>query len=402
MRPALLVLNVGSSSLKFSLFSILNVDELKLVFQGQVEILDEAFKFSVKNNENKILFEKSISSQKKLRKKAQAFALNTLLNYLKEYITDYTICAAGHRVVHGGETFIAPTIINAHVLTGLEKFVPLAPLHQPYNLEGIRALNEFMPKLFQVACFDTAFHATQPHIAQAYALPDDLSSIPIKRYGFHGLSYEYLAQVAPRYLGSSEAEGKIIVAHLGHGASMCAMRNRQSIATTMGFTALEGLPMGTRCGNLDPGIILYLLHNGMSVESITELLYTRSGLFGVSGISGDVRILLSSTESSAKKAIDLFIYRIQRELGSLVAALEGLDSLIFTAGIGEHSPEIRARVCEKLNWLSPLLDNAANEKNALKISRKNSKISVWVIPTNEELMIAQHTLNVWKKTKGIV
>ena len=257
MQPALLVLNVGSSSLKFSLFSILNADELKLVFQGQIEILDEAFKFSVKNNENKILLENSIPAQKNLRKKAQAFALNTLLDYLKEYSTDYTICAAGHRVVHGGEAFITPTVINTHILAALEKFIPLAPLHQPYNLEGIQALNEFMPKLFQVACFDTAFHATQPHIAQAYALPDDLSSIPIKRYGFHGLSYEYIAQVAPRYLGSSEAEGKIIVAHLGHGASMCAMRNRQSIATTMGFTALEGLPMGTRCGNLDPGIILY-------------------------------------------------------------------------------------------------------------------------------------------------
>ncbi len=402
MRPALLVLNVGSSSLKFSLFSILNADDLKLVFQGQVQILDEIFKFSVKNNENKILLEKSLPSQKDLHKKAQVFALNTLLDYLKEHITDYTICAAGHRVVHGGETFTAPTILNPQILAELEKFTPLAPLHQPYNLEGIRALNEFMPKLFQVACFDTAFHATQPDIAQAYALPDDISSIPIKRYGFHGLSYEYIAQVAPHYLGSSEAEGKIIVAHLGHGASMCAMRNRQSIATTMGFTALEGLPMGTRCGNLDPGIILYLLHNGMSVEAITELLYTRSGLLGVSNISGDVRTLLSSPKPSAKKAIDLFIYRIQRELGALVAALEGLDSFIFTAGIGEHSPKIRARVCEKVNWLSLLIDDEANQNNELKISKKNSKISVWVIPTNEEWIIGQHTLNLWKNSKDSV
>ena len=402
MQPALLVLNVGSSSLKFSLFSILNADDLNLVLKGQIEILDDAFKFSVKNNENKILLEKSIPSQKDLHKKAQAFALNTLLDYLKEKTTDYTICAAGHRVVHGGNTFITPTMVNSQILMELEKLVPLAPLHQPYNLEGIRTLNEYMPKLFQVACFDTAFHATQPDIAQAYALPDDISSIPIKRYGFHGLSYEYIAQVAPRYLGSSEAEGKIIVAHLGHGASLCAMRNRQSIATTMGFTALEGLPMGTRCGNIDPGIILYLLHNGMSVENITELLYTHSGLLGVSNISGDVRTLLSNTKPSAKKAIDLFIYRIQRELGSLVAALEGLDSFIFTAGIGEHSPEIRARVCEKMNWLSLLIDDGANQKNELKISRNNSKISAWVIPTNEEWIVAQHTLNLWKKTKDIV
>lgn len=396
MQTALLVLNAGSSSLKFSLFSIVENDRLESVFHGQIEALDEHPKFLLKNNQGEILANELVALKKDSKNSAQEFAFHALLDYLKEHTAQYTICAAGHRVVHGGEVFIEPTVVNSEILTRLENFSPLAPLHQPYNIEGIRILSAYMPDIFQVACFDTAFHATQSHIAEAYALPENISPIPLKRYGFHGLSYEYIAQIAPHYLGKEAAEGKIIVAHLGHGASMCAMKNRQSIATTMGFTALDGLPMGTRCGNIDPGIILYLLQNGLSLEEITELLYKRSGLLGVSRISADVRLLLSSKESSAEKALEYFIYRMQRELGSLVAALDGLDSLIFTAGIGEHSPEIRFRLCEKIHWLPLLMDKEANQKNALKISQEKSKISIWVIPTNEELIIAQHTFRLWK------
>lgn len=394
MPSALLTLNAGSSSLKFSLFAINN--SLERIFYGQVEILNEETKFLVKNDKGESIAEKTLASQTGNKENWQEFALHSLLTYLKEKNSNYTICAAGHRVVHGGDLFITPTVINSEVLEKLETFSILAPLHQPYNIAGIKLLSELMPDIFQVACFDTAFHATQPDIAQAYALPERLSNIPIKRYGFHGLSYEYITQVAPQFLGSEESQGKIIIAHLGHGASMCAIKNKQSIATTMGFTALEGLPMGTRCGNIDPGIILYLLQTGMSVEEITNLLYKQSGLMGISQISGDVRSLLSSNQPLAKKAIDIFIYRMQRELGSLVAALNGLDSLIFTAGIGEHSPEIRSRLCEKMSWLPLILNQDANLRNDAKISKIGSRISIWVIPTNEELIIAQHAWELWK------
>jgi acetate kinase len=395
MKPALLVLNAGSSSLKFSFFEITADGVLEHIFSGRFELVDEQQRFVVKDHQEKILIDQWLPHKKKPQLSFHSAALQTLLHYLKNNYSDYKVCAAGHRVLQGG-AFSAAVVINPEIIEQLEALIPIAPLHQPHNIAGIKTLAKLMPDIFQVACFDTAFHTTQAEIAQAYALPEGISTLPLKRYGYHGLSYEYIMQTAPQYLGNTLSEGKIIIAHLGQGASLCAVRNRQSIATTMGFTALDGLPMGTRCGAIDPGIILYLLHSGMSAADITELLYKRSGLLGVSNLSNDVRLLLASDQALAKKAIDLFAYRFQRELGSLVAALDGLDGLIFTAGIGENSPEIRARLCANITWLSIKLDEEANKNNQAKISSADSKVSVWIIPTNEELVIAKYAVNLYQ------
>jgi acetate kinase len=300
--------------------------------------------------------------------------------------------AVGHRVVHGGEQFAAPVLVDDPILDQLEKLAPLAPLHQPHNLAPIRVIGRIAPNVAQVACFDTAFHRSQPPVSQIYALPRDLSATGVKRYGFHGLSYDYIASVLPGLVGDA-ARGRVVVAHLGNGCSMCAMRDGESVATTMGFTALEGLPMGTRSGAIDPGVILYLLtERAMSVADVSDLLYHRSGLLGMSGISNDMRTLLASNAREAADAVDLFVYRITRELGSLAAALGGLDVLVFTAGIGEHAAPVRARVCENAAWLGIRLDAAANLSGDPRISTADSPVSVWVVPTNEELMIARHTL----------
>lgn len=390
MRQALLVLNAGSSSLKFSIYEAAKQSlSDKPVVYGQIEALDEEPHFLAKDAANKILIDKNLPAA--AYQEVQTFALENLLTWLNNYLPGYVIAAAGHRVVHGANQFSQPVIINEAIIRTLESFNPLAPLHQPYNIAGIKALTKRLPNILQVACFDTAFHFTQAKLAQAFALPDNLSSYPIKRYGFHGLSYEYIATVLPHYL-QEQADKKIIVAHLGHGASLCAMEKRQSVATTMGFTALDGLPMGTRCGNLDPGVILYLLEQQkMSVSAVAELLYNKSGLLGVSELSSDMRLLLKSDHPKAKLAIDLFVYRIVREIGSLMAALGGLNSMVFTAGIGEHAAVIRASVCQQLAWLGIKLDEQANLQNKTQISSSDSSMSVWVIPTNEELMIAQHT-----------
>jgi acetate kinase len=319
-------------------------------------------------------------------------ALRTILDWIEARAGGAGIVAAGHRVVHGGTRYMAPIGITADVLRELEALVPLAPLHQPHNLAPIRALSELKPTLCQVACFDTAFHTTQPAVAQTFALPYALSEAGIKRYGFHGLSYEYVASVLGEYLGAA-ADGRVVVAHLGAGASMCAMHGRRSVATTMGFTALEGLPMGTRTGAIDPGVILHLLsERGMSVAGVTDLLYKQSGLLGMSGVSSDVRDLLASDSPRAAAALDVFVYRVGRELGSLAAALGGLDALVFTAGIGEHATSIRARICRDAAWLGVSLDEAANKQGGPCISKAGSRASAWVVPTNEELMIARHTL----------
>jgi acetate kinase len=302
------------------------------------------------------------------------------------------IAAVGHRVVHGGEHFAAPVLIDDAILDQLEKLAPLAPLHQPHNIAPIRVISRIAPDIPQVACFDTAFHRTQPPVAQLHALPRDLSATGVKRYGFHGLSYEYIASVLPGIVGDA-ARGRVVAAHLGNGCSMCAMRDGKSVTTTMGFTALEGLPMGTRSGAIDPGVLLYLLtERGMSVADVSDLLYHRSGLLGVSGVSNDMRKLLASNAREAAEAIELFVYRINRELGSLVAALGGIDALVFTAGIGEHAAPVRARVCESAGWLGIRLDPAANAAGGPRISAADSPVSAWVVPTNEELMIARHTL----------
>jgi acetate kinase len=309
----------------------------------------------------------------------------------KKKLGDARLAAVGHRVGHGGLKYFEPVRIDAGVLAYLEQLIPLVPLHQPHNLAAIRALEKRRPDLPQVACFDTAFHRSQPEVAQAYALPRAYTEKGVRRYGFHGISYEYIASELPRY-DSRAAASRVIVAHLGNGSSLCAMKAGRSVATTMGFSSLDGLPMGTRCGSLDPGVILLLLdHLHLDARAIEALLYKESGLLGVSGISSDMRALLASADPRAAEAVDLYVYRIGRELGSLAAALGGLDALVFTAGIGEHAAAIRSRVCRDAAWLGLELDEAANQAGGPRISRSESRIAAWVIPTNEELMIARHT-----------
>jgi len=303
-----------------------------------------------------------------------------------------SIAAIGHRVAHGGIHYRAPIITDDASLADLEKLIPLAPLHQPYCLGGIRALSRRFPGLPQVACFDTAFHVSLPAVETQYALPSSLTELGIRRYGFHGLSYSYIAGCLPEHLGTA-AEGRVVVAHLGSGASLCAMHHRHSVATTMGFTALDGLVMGTRSGALDPGIVLYLAEEiGMSHAEITDLLYHRAGLLGVSGESADMRTLLASASPLAAAAIELFCYRVNRELGAMVAALGGLDALVFTGGIGEHCAPVRQRIAELAQWLGIRLDPGQSDIQLGRLSAADSKVSVWVIPTDEERVIAAATL----------
>jgi acetate kinase len=310
---------------------------------------------------------------------------------LKDYFAEGTLLAAGHRVVHGGPHYAAPVVINTKVLTDLENLVPLAPLHQPHNLVTIRTLMETVPTLPQVACFDTAFHRTQPEVVQRLAIPRRFADKGVRRYGFHGLSYEYIASVLPS-LHPTLSDARVIVAHLGSGASLCALQKERSIATTMGFSPLDGLVMGTRCGTIDPGVLLYMMdHHHMDARALETLLYHQSGLLGISGISSDMRTLLASKEAHAHEAIELFVYRIGREIGSLAAALGGLDALVFTGGIGEHSAVIRAKVCQHAAWLGLEIDLLDNESGATRISTVASKISAWIVPTDENMMIARHT-----------
>ncbi len=318
-------------------------------------------------------------------------AIAYLLDFLRGELSGHRLLAVGHRVVHGGVEFDRPVRVDADVLARLDRLVPLAPLHQPHNLAPIRALLARAPALPQVACFDTSFHRAMPAVAQAYALPPAITDRGVRRYGFHGLSYEYIASVLPRFEPAA-AQGRVVVAHLGNGASMCAIRAGRSVASTMGFTALEGLPMGTRSGSLDPGVLLYLMDElAMDARAIEKLLYTQSGLLGVSGVSSDMRTLLASDDPRARFAIELFAYRIGRELGSLAAALGGLDTLVFTGGIGEHAAPVRERVLRAAAWVGVELDAAANAAHGPRLSTAGSRASAWVIPTNEELMIARHT-----------
>jgi acetate kinase len=320
-------------------------------------------------------------------------AVAEILRVVEGLVPDAHLVAAGHRVVHGGERFVEPVLVTPEIRAALEELTPLAPLHQAHSLAAIDAVARLHPALPQVACFDTAFHAGQAWEATTFALPREFSDHGVRRYGFHGLSYEYIASRLEEHLGE-QARGRVVVAHLGSGASMCAMRDRRSVATTMGFSALEGLPMGTRCGALDPGVILYLLERGHTRESIAELLWSRSGLLGLSGISDDVRELQASDDARAAQALSFFAYRVARELGSLAAALGGLDALIFTAGIGEHAPAMRARICERAQWLGVSLDPLANEASALRISDASSRVAVLVVAADEESMLARHVLSV--------
>jgi acetate kinase len=394
MTDAILALNAGSSSIKFSLFDTTNgISSHSLLYQGAVDGIGGNPHFLVQDTTGQRLVDEQFKT-KATTQPGHKEALGVLLDWVERQETGLTLMAVGHRVVHGGTLFLAPVLVDSQVINQLESLVPLAPLHQPHNLAAIRSIATINPNVPQIACFDTAFHRTQPPIAQAFALPRDLTDQGIKRYGFHGLSYEYIASVLPDYV-DYRADGRVIVAHLGNGASMCALQGRKSLATTMSFTALDGLPMGTRCGSIDPGVILYLLSElHMDAPGITDLLYHRSGLLGVSGQSSDMRELLTSNSPRAAEAIDLFVYHIQRELGSLAAALGGLDVLVFTAGIGEHAAPIRARVCQDLQWLGVQFDETANRSGGPKISSDSSAVSVWVIPTDEDLMIARHTSNV--------
>jgi acetate kinase len=320
-----------------------------------------------------------------------AQALQRIADLLRARFRGAVLAGVGHRVVHGGPDYSEPLLITPEAMNRLAAFVPLAPLHQPHNLAAIRAVQEVQPDLPQVACFDTAFHRTQETVAQFYGLPYEYYERGIRRYGFHGLSYEYIAAILPT-VAPEIAAGRVVVAHLGSGASMCALHNRRSVGSSMGFTALDGLMMGTRPGNMDPGIVLYLLQQeGLSAKQIEDLLYKRSGLLGLSGIGNDMRVLLASEAPRARLAIDHFVYRINRELGALAAVLGGLDALVFTAGIGENSTQIRQLVCEQARWLGIDLDRTANDQGGARISSVASKVSAWVVPTNEELMIARHT-----------
>ena len=386
MSNALLVLNAGSSSLKFSVF--LDEEPSRELLRGQVESLLTEPHF-IAYQGGTVVDEKRWESAAGLD---HSGAVEFLFTWGRNGVLGkHQIRAAGHRVVHGGARFTEPVLIDQQTLSALEKLVPLAPLHQPHNVAAIRAVMRTMPSLPNIACFDTAFHHTQPAVAQAFALPRRYTQEGVRRYGFHGLSYEYVASVLPS-VDRRAAEGKTVVAHLGNGASMCAMTNGRSVATTMSFTALDGLMMGTRSGAVDPGVLLYLMQqHGMDADALQQLLYHESGLVGVSEISSDMRALLSSEDPRAIEALDLFVYRISRELGSLAAALGGLDALVFTGGIGENAASIRARVCRDAGWLGLELEEIANQTGGPRISRHGSRVSAWVIPTNEELMIATHT-----------
>jgi acetate kinase len=389
MTDAILVLNAGSSSLKFTEFLVGAANALEAKISGSLEELYGRARFRAKDGSGAVIGEHAWEEDAAPR---HAGALEFLFDWLRAHAADANLIAVGHRVVHGGSVYAAPVRVDAAALDTLAEFVPLAPLHQPHNLLPIRAIAERRPDLVQVACFDTAFHQTAPPLAQAFALPAAITDRGVRRYGFHGLSYEYIASVLPQY-DARAAAGKTVVLHLGNGASMCAVLGGKSVASTMGFTAVDGLPMGTRTGNLDPGVVLYFMQElKMDAAAIESLLYKESGLLGVSGISSDMRELLESTEPRARLAIDLFVYRIGRELGSLAAALGGLDAIVFTAGIGEHAAAVREAVCRQAEWLGVALDPAANETGGPRLSKGSSRVGAWVIPTNEELMIARHTL----------
>lgn len=380
-----LVLNAGSSSLKFCLFQRPPTGNWRLEARGQIEGIGTSPRLSVKNESGETLTKQDVSVSDGHQ------AVEALAAWLRSRYGGSNVLGIGHRVVHGGARFSGPTILNQEVLAELRALIPLAPLHQPYNLAAIDAAFERLPGVPQVACFDTSFHRGQPAVAELIPLPRDLRQAGIQRYGFHGLSYEYIASVLPQ-VAPEIARGRVIVAHLGSGASLCALKEGKSVDSTLGFTALDGLCMGTRPGALDPGVVLHLFQAlKLSTKEVEALLYKKSGLLGISGISNDMRDLLGRSEPDARLAVDYFVYRAAKEIGALTAVLGGIDALVFTAGIGENSPEIRQRICNASAWLGIELDESANHNRGPQISTSNSKVSVWVIPTNEELMIARHT-----------
>jgi acetate kinase len=385
----ILVVNAGSSSVKFQVFSVEGEGALRRQIKGQIDGIGSRPRLRASGASGDPLADRAYPIEAVADVPA---AMGVAGEWLRNEVRIEPI-AVGHRVVHGGPEYDRPVLIDHGVVARLERFVSLAPLHQPHNLAPIRSILARFPTLPQVACFDTAFHRTHGAVADHYAIPHQLHAEGVRRYGFHGLSYEYIARTLPQ-IAPDIAKRGVIVAHLGSGASMCALKDGQSVESTMGFTALDGLPMGTRPGQLDPGVVLYMLsEKGMSASNVQNFLYRDCGLKGLSGVSNDMRELESSEDAKAKLAIDYFVYRVGLNAGMLAAALQGLDAFVFTAGIGENSATIRARVVEQLGWLGVTLDPAENSRHARLISRSDSLIPVYVVPTDEELMIAQHTLS---------
>ncbi|XUM19581.1 acetate/propionate family kinase [Bradyrhizobium oligotrophicum S58] len=388
----ILTLNSGSSSIKFALFE----EDAALVeaVRGQIEGLGGAAPHLEAKLRGGALADERIDAARAADHEA---ALGVVLEVLQRAIGRTEVDAVGHRVVHGGLAFTQPIVVNDDVLNDLQKLIPLAPLHQPHNLSGVRAAHRAFPGAVQVACFDTAFHRSHPWVNDTYALPREFYDQGVRRYGFHGLSYEYvvsrLKEIAP-----SDEKGRVVVMHLGNGASMCAIRDGQSIGSSMGFTALDGLPMGTRCGQLDPGVVLYLLQEKrMTAEAVTDLLYNHSGLKGLSGLSQDMRELEAAGTPEARQAIDYFVDRIRRELGAMAAILSGIDAVVFCGGIGEHAWRIRERVCQGFEWLGIALDESRNRASHSLISTDQSRVRVRVVNTDEEMMIARHAARLLRR-----
>jgi acetate kinase len=382
-----IVLNAGSSSLKFSVYETSDADAWRLEARGQIEGIGTAPRFSARDGAGGTLDDRPLDAGVTDARGA----LDVMASWLRAHFQGGRILGVGHRVVHGGAAYAAPVMVTPEVLEDLRALIPLAPLHQPHNLAAIDAVAARLPDVPQVACFDTSFHRGHQEVADVIPLPLDIRRAGVQRYGFHGLSYEYIASVLPR-VAPEIATGRVIVAHLGSGASLCAMLAGRSIDSSFGFTALDGLCMGTRPGALDPGVVLYLFQQlGMSAAGVEAMLYKKSGLLGLSGISNDMRDLLASAEPAAHLAVEYFVYRAAKEMGALAATIRGIDGLVFTAGIGERSADIRRRICDASRWLGMDVDPEANARHGPRISTPSSRVSVWVIPTNEELMIARHT-----------
>ena len=387
---AVVSLNSGSSSIKFAVFTLDAVGKPELSAGGKIERIGIEPRLAARRVDGSVLIERGWPNGASL---THAELLEDLFNWAIDHLGGREVVAIGHRVVHGGARFTVPRLVDDTLLGELEALCPLAPLHQPHNLAAIRAIATLVPGLPQVACFDTAFHHGKPAVAARFALPRAFHDQGIQRYGFHGLSYEYIAKRL-HVIDGELAGGRVIAAHLGNGASLCAMKNGKSIDTTMGFTALDGLMMGTRSGALDPGVVLHLQTQfGMNASEVAQLLYHKSGLLGVSGISSDMRTLAADPRPEAREAVDLFVWRAARECGGLAASLGGVDGIVFTAGIGENHADVRKRICERLEWLGLAIDEHANAANALRISSDDSRVKVLVIPTDEERMIADHTLD---------
>jgi acetate kinase len=397
MADTILVVNAGSSSIKFSVYSIGGASDLSLTLKGQVDGIGTRPRLRASDTGGRPLVNQTFPAAEI---PDVAVAMGRVGAWLRDHLAGAVPVAIGHRVAHGGPTYRAPVAVDNDILVALERLVPLAPMHQPYNLRPIRTIQERFPHTVQVACFDTGFHRGHPDVADRFAIPESLYREGVLRYGFHGLSYEYIAQALPS-VAPEIAQGSVVVAHLGSGASMCAIKCGRSVDSTMAFTGLDGLPMGTRCGQIDPGVLLYLVSEKSSgAKELERFLYHEAGLRGLSGISNDVRDLLASEDPRARFALDYFVYRVTRELGALAAAMQGIDAVVLTAGISENSPEMRARICKGAEWLGLKLDEAANRARGPRISMPDSKVSAWVIPTDEEKMIAQHTLKVWRDLAG--